>query len=131
MDLPKLVSLGLSLGIFAFVVWLVRERRLREKYALLWLSTSVFIILLTVSRRVLEVAALSIGIYYPPSLLFLVGVLFLLMVTIGHSVTLSRLSESNHNLAQEVALLRKQLEDEIARREKRTTDDGRPTADKA
>jgi hypothetical protein len=102
------------------VVWLVKERRLREKYALLWLCTSAFIILLTVSRRVLEVAALSIGIFYPPSLLFLVGVLFLLLVTIGHSVTLSRLSESNHNLAQEVALLRKQIEDQKETREGRT-----------
>jgi hypothetical protein len=129
MDVTKIVSLGLGLGIFAFVIWLVRERRLREKYALLWLSTSIFIILLTISRRVLEVAALSIGIYYPPSLLFLVGLLFLLMVTIGHSVTLSRLSESNHNLAQELALLRKKLEDETARREKETTD--RPDDGKA
>ena len=130
MDVAKLVSLGLGLGVFSFVLWLVRERRLREKYALLWLSTSIFIVLLTVSRRVLEVAALSIGIYYPPSLLFLVGLLFLLMVTIGHSVTLSRLSESNHNLAQELALLRKQLEDEIAKREKQATDDGPATTDK-
>jgi len=111
MDWTKLVSLALGSCIFGFVIWLVRERRLREKYALLWLFTSLFIILLTMSRRVLEVAALSIGIYYPPSLLFLVGVLFLLMVAIGHSVSLSRLSESNHNLAQEVALLRKQVED--------------------
>jgi len=110
-DLTKIASLALSTGIFFFVVWLVRERRLREKYALLWLCTSLFVILLTVSRRFLEVAALSVGIYYPPSLLFLVGVLFLLMVAIGQSVTLSRLSESNHNLAQEVALLRKQVED--------------------
>ena len=111
MDLTKIASLGLSIGIFCFVVWLVRERRLREKYALLWLCTSIFVILLTVSRRVLEVAALAIGIYYPPSLLFLVGLLFLLLVVIGQSVTLSRLSESNHNLAQEMALLRKQVED--------------------
>jgi hypothetical protein len=111
MDWAKTVSLALSIGIFSFVIWLVRERRLREKYALLWLTTSLFIIMLTASRRVLEVAALSIGIYYPPSLLFLVGVLFLLMVAIGQSVSLSRLSESNHNLAQEVALLRKEIED--------------------
>ena len=111
MDWAKLVSLVLSIGIFAFVIWLVRERRLREKYALLWLSTSLFVILLTVSRRVLEVTALSIGIFYPPSLLFLLGLLFLLMVTIGQSVTLSRLSESNHNLAQEVALLKKEIEE--------------------
>jgi len=111
MDLAKIVSLALSAGIFLFVFWLVRERRLREKYALLWLSTSILLVLLTVSRRVLEVAALSIGIYYPPSLLFLVGLLFLILVVIGHSVTLSRLSDSNHQLAQEVALLRKQVED--------------------
>lgn len=111
MDFTKLISLTVSGGIFFFVIWLVRERRLREKYALLWLSTSLFVILLTVSRRFLEVAAQSVGIYYPPSLLFLVGVLFLLAVAIGQSVTLSRLSESNHCLAQEVALLRKQVEE--------------------
>ena len=111
MDLTKIVSLTLSAGIFFFVLWLVRERRLREKYAILWLCTSVFVILLTASRRLLEVAALSVGIYYPPSLLFLVGVLFLMAVAIGQSVTLSRLSESNHNLAQEMALLRKKLDD--------------------
>ncbi|HLO27007.1 MAG TPA: DUF2304 domain-containing protein [Geobacteraceae bacterium] len=111
MDWTRIVSLALSVGIFAFVVWLIRERRLREKYALLWLGTSLFVILLTVSRRVLEVAALSVGIFYPPSLLFLVGVLFLLMVSIGQSVSLSRLSESNQKLAQEMALLKKELEE--------------------
>ena len=117
MDWAKVVSLTLSFGIFAFVLWLIRERRLREKYALLWLLTSVFVILLSISRHVLEVTALSIGIFYPPALLFLVGVLFLLLVTIGHSVSLSRLSESNHRLAQEVALLRRQLEEERERRD--------------
>jgi hypothetical protein len=122
MDLTKIVSLLLSTGMFAFVIWLVRERRLREKYAILWLCTSVLVVLLTMSRHVLEVVALGIGIYYPPSLLFLVGVLFLLLVAIGHSVTLSRLSESNHNLAQEVALLRKQLEDERVQKEEERGD---------
>lgn len=111
MDWAKLVSLALGIGILAFVLWLIRARRLREKYALLWLLTSLFVILLSISRRLLEFTALSIGIYYPPALLFLVGVLFLLLVNIGHSVSLSRLSESNHRLAQEVALLRRQLEE--------------------
>jgi hypothetical protein len=113
MDLTKIVSLSISLGIFFFVVWLIRERRLREKYALLWLFTSLFVILLTISRRVLESIALAIGIYYPPSLLFLIGVLFLLLVAIGQSVSLSHLSLCNHKLAQELALLRKTVADGI------------------
>jgi hypothetical protein len=117
-DWTRIIALLLCSSVFGFVVWLIRERRLREKYALLWLSTSLVIILLTVSRHVLEATALAIGIFYPPSLLFLVGVLFLLLVAIGQSVTLSRLSESNQHLAQEVALLRKMIEDDRVQREK-------------
>jgi hypothetical protein len=101
----------MSTAIFAAVVWLIRERMLREKYALLWLLTSAFVIVLSFSRRLLESLSLAVGIYYPPSLLFLVGVLFLLAVTIGHSITLSRLSDSNLRLAQEIALLRRELEE--------------------
>lgn len=110
-DWTRVISLALSFSIFLFVVWLIRERRLREKYALLWLFTSLSIILLTISRRALEITALAIGINYPPALLFLVGVLFLIMVNIGHSVSLSRLSETNRNMAQEIALLKKEMEE--------------------
>lgn len=123
MDLTKIVSLSLSLGIFVFVVWLIRERRLREKYAILWLITSLFVILLTISRTVLESVALAIGIYYPPSLLFLIGVLFLLMVAIGQSVSLSHLSQCNHKLAQELALLKKTVADGIKTDQRDKTND--------
>jgi hypothetical protein len=111
MDITRIISLSLSIGIFIFVIWLIRERRLREKYALLWLFTSIVIIILAASRRILEVTALAVGIYYPPSLLFLLGLLFLLLVNIGHSISLSRLSHTNLKLAQEIALLRKELDE--------------------
>jgi len=109
-DVTRLVSLLLSGSILTLVIWLIRAGRLREKYALLWLFTCVVIILLAASRRILETAAVAVGIYYPPSLLFLLGLLFLLLVNIGYAVTLSRLSENNHKLAQEVALLKRELE---------------------
>jgi hypothetical protein len=111
MDITRIISISLSVGIFLFVVWLIRERRLREKYALLWLFTSIVIIALAASRHILEVTALAVGIYYPPSLLFLLGLLFLLIVTIGHSISLSRLSHTNLKLVQEIALLRKELDE--------------------
>ena len=111
MDITRLVSLLLSGSILTLVIWLIRGGRLREKYALLWLFTCLIIIILAVSRRLLETTAIAVGIYYPPSLLFLLGLLFLLLVNIGYAVSLSRLSESNHKLAQEVALLKKELGD--------------------
>lgn len=111
MDVTRFVSLLLSGSILTLVIWLIREGRLREKYALLWLCTSLLVITLAVSRRFLESVSIAVGIFYPPSLLFLLGMLFLLLVNIGFSVTLSRLSESNHKLAQEIALLKKELEE--------------------
>jgi len=110
MDVTRLISLLLSGSILTLVIWLIRAGRLREKYALLWLFTGIVIILLAASRRVLETTAIAIGIYYPPSLLFLLGLLFILLVNIGYAVSLSRLSKSSHKLAQEVAFLRKELE---------------------
>jgi hypothetical protein len=110
-DITRLVSLLLSGSILTLVIWLIRAGRLREKYALLWLFTCIVIIVLAASRRILEATAVAVGIYYPPSLLFLLGLLFLLLVNIGYAVSLSRLSEGNHKLAQEVALLKKALED--------------------
>lgn len=111
MDFTRLVSLLLSGSILALVIWLIRAGRLREKYALLWLFTSFIIIALATSRTILETTAIAVGIYYPPSLLFLLGLLFLLLVNIGYAVSISRLSESNHKLAQEIALMKKALED--------------------
>jgi uncharacterized protein DUF2304 len=111
MDVTRLVSLLLSGSILTLVIWLIRAGRLREKYALLWLFTCIVIILLAASRRLLETTAIAVGIYYPPSLLFLLGLLFILLVNIGYAVSLSRLSVSSHRLAQEVALLKKELEE--------------------
>jgi hypothetical protein len=108
-DVTRLISLLLSGSILTLVIWLIRAGRLREKYALLWLFTCIAVILLAASRRILETTAIAIGIYYPPSLLFLLGLLFILLVNIGYAVSLSRLSENNHKLAQEVALLKKEL----------------------
>jgi len=110
-DVTRLIALLLGGSLLSLVVWLIRAGRLREKYALLWLFTSIVVIALAVSRRLLESVAVAVGIYYPPSLLFLLGMLFLLLVNIGYAVTLSRLTESNHKLAQELALLKKALED--------------------
>lgn len=111
MDTTKIVSLSFGFCILGGVLWLVRERRLKEKYAILWMAASGLIVLLASSRKFLETIATTVGIYYPPSLLFLLAVIFLITVNISFSITLSRLSDNNRLLAQEVALLKKKVID--------------------
>jgi len=85
---------------------LIRSRRLRERYALLWLLTGLVLLALSLWREGLNTMAGWIGVEtYPPAVLFAVGVLFILAVLLHYSTVISRLSDQNAVLAQRLALL--------------------------
>jgi hypothetical protein len=110
MDLLKIFAIFGSGSVFFLVIELIRRGRLKERYSLLWLCASALLLILSLSREVLEYFSHAMGIYYPPSLLFLLAFLFLLLITLHFSVVLSGLSEKNKTLAQEIALLRQEIQ---------------------
>ena len=92
------------------VLELIRKRRLRERYALLWLATGVVLLVLSLWRHGLNTIANWLGVEtYPPAVLFAVGVLFVLAVLLHYSTVISRLSQQNTILAQRLALLEQRL----------------------
>ena len=109
MDQVQWVSRLGSAALLGVVVELVRSRRLREEYSLLWLFTGVVLLLLSCWRGLLDRLAFLFGIHYPPSALFLVGFVFLLVILLHFSVVLSEQSERTRKLAQEISLLREEL----------------------
>lgn len=113
MDLLKVLAVFGSVALLLVVMEMIRRGRLKERYALLWLLAGGVLLFLSLSRRVLDSLASLFGIFYPPSLLFLLAFIFLLLITLHYSVVLSGLSEKNKRLAQEVALLRRKLEEAL------------------
>jgi hypothetical protein len=113
MDLLKILAIVGSGTVLFLVVELIRRGRLKERYSLLWLFASGVLLLLSSSRGILRYISNMMGIYYPPSFLFLLAFLFLLLITLHFSVTISGLSEKNKRLAQELALLRQELRESI------------------
>jgi hypothetical protein len=109
MDLVKIFAIFGSGSVFVVVIELIRRGRLKERYSLLWLCASVLLLILSLSRDVLGYLSHAMGIFYPPSLLFLLAFLFLLLITLHFSVVLSGLAEKNKKLAQELALLRQEI----------------------
>ena len=100
-----------SVGLVLIVLELIRSRRLRERYALLWLATGVVLAVLCAWRDGLNTIAGWVGIRsYPPAVLFAVGILFILAVLLHYSTVISRLSDQNVLLAQKLALLEQELE---------------------
>jgi len=105
---PFRVSVAAAIAavvLLAVVFELIRSRRLQERYALLWLLTGIVIFVLAVWRSLLGTAADAVGIAYPPSALFVLAALFILLVLLHYSTVISRLSEQNLALAQRLALL--------------------------
>lgn len=101
-----------SLVLLLVVLELIRSRRLQERYALLWLVTGGVMLVLAVWRDALGLVAELAGIAYPPSALFVLASLFILVVLLHYSTVLSRLSDENKILAQRLGLLEERLERE-------------------
>ncbi|MFN2627210.1 MAG: DUF2304 domain-containing protein [Gaiellaceae bacterium] len=110
---PLIVSVLGSLASFTLVLVvleLIRTRRLRERYALLWLLTGLVLTALAAWRSGLNTIAGWVGVRgYPPAVLFAVGILFIIGVLLHYSTVISRLSDQNVILAQRVALLELQV----------------------
>jgi hypothetical protein len=110
-DIVILVATVVSGAIVFSVVELIRRNKLKEKYSLLWLAASLVILFFSISRKALETISLLVGIYYPPSFIFLIASLFLIIINIHFSTVISELYEKNKNLTQEIALLKKAMEE--------------------
>jgi hypothetical protein len=92
------------------VLELIRKRRLKERYALLWLVTGLVLLVLSLWRDGLNTIADWVGVTgYPPAVLFAVATLFVLLVLLDYSTVISKLSDQNTVLAQRIALLEEKL----------------------
>ncbi|MCS6835522.1 MAG: DUF2304 domain-containing protein [Anaerolineae bacterium] len=110
MDRSVVLAVLAALAAFLLVLELVRRRRLREDYSLLWLFVAVAMIVVAAWRELLHGLAALVGIAYPPNLLFLLALLFIFGLLLYFSTVITRLTQESKRLAQEVALLRQQLQ---------------------
>jgi hypothetical protein len=106
----QIISIIGSVFFLMVIGRLILKGRLREEYAIVWVFCTVALLLLSIWRNGLEVLAAALGVFYAPSLLFL-GALFAIIVFLVHlSVVATRLQKQNKILAQELALLRNELQ---------------------
>ena len=112
MSVAAQVALSLvALGITGWVIRLVGLRRLRSKYALLWLIITVPLVPLAVFPAIVDETGDLLGVQYAPALLFSLSGLLLLGIVIHYSWELSRLEARTRQLGEELALLRSRLDE--------------------
>ena len=109
----KIQWLGIifSLIILLSVIFLVRERLIKEKYSLVWLLIGLFVFVMSVFRGLLEGFSALIGVDYAPSAFFALLIAFAYLLLLNLSVSISGLKAQNKAITQEVGLLRLRVEE--------------------
>jgi hypothetical protein len=109
-------ALGLVGAVTAIVVVveMMRRRHLREKYAVLWLVVAGATVVVAVAPGLLTWASEVLGVQLPSNLLFFAASMLLLIVSVQHSYEIGRLEAKSQTLAEELALLRLELDERWA-----------------
>lgn len=111
MGTQRFIAVIISGGLLLLILELVRRKRLMERYALLWLFSTLILLVLSVWNGLLSSLASALGISYPPSALFAVAFGVVLILLVHFSLAISRLSDQNKVLAQRVGLLQQRLDE--------------------
>ena len=106
----KMLILLFSLITFAYILYLIRNRKMKKEYSVTWFVIGISFILITLFQGLADRIAYTIGINYPPALYFLIALIFLIINMIYFSIEISRLSDQNKELIQELALLKYRME---------------------
>jgi hypothetical protein len=118
----QIVAILGTLVLLLVVLELVRRRRLLERYALVWLGSTVVLLGLGIWQGLLGTIADAIGVIYPPNALFLIAFGFVLLLLLHFSTAVSRLTDQTKVLAQRLAL----MEERQHELEKRLRETGEP-----
>jgi hypothetical protein len=106
----QILAITASIALILGVVLLIRNRSLRVEYSILWLVGTVALLIMSLWRGLLDIVAAAIGIYYAPAVLLIVGILFGILLFLHLTVVISRHTEQNKRIVQELALLKEKLE---------------------
>ncbi len=109
----KIVAFVVCLILGALVFELVRKKKIREEYSLLWMGVTITAaVLILFDRITLRLIELAGGVNLS-SFFFFAGVLFSVMVLLSHTVRISELKKKQNVLIQELGLLAEKLESNI------------------
>lgn len=101
----RFLAISISSLLLLSIFELIRRRKLKEKYAVLWLFSGSIILFFAVFNNILDWLTGLLGIMLPVNTAFFFGILFIILVNMHFSLVISNLSEQNKIIAQKLALL--------------------------
>lgn len=108
----QILAVVIALLFMLFVFRLITKGKLREEYSFVWIACTVLLLIFSIWRNGLDVIAKLLGIYYAPALVFIAAIFAIIIFLVHLSVVNSKQHEQIKILTQELALLRKKMEEQ-------------------
>ncbi len=102
----------LSLFLIFYVLFVVRKGRLSIKESFWWIICAFVTLILAIFPKSIDTIALWFGVSYPPTLMFVVCILFLLFMNFRASSKVSEQNEKIMELTQQVSILKNKIDKE-------------------
>ncbi len=95
-----------SLLFFIYIFNMIQRRKIEVKFTLIWMGSSVGLIILAVFPNIIENLARVLYIKDPANALFLVIIAFLVVIVFSLSIAISKAYEKIKDLTQEFGILK-------------------------
>lgn len=107
----RIVVIVIMLLIIANIIRLMSKKMIDYKYGLGWSLVAIIVLILAAFPGVLIGIAKITGVIAPVNMLFFLGFIFSLAIIFSMSKTVSKLQDKINRMSQEIAILRKEIQD--------------------
>ena len=101
----QILSIAGSFGLFGLLIYLIRKRKLKEEYALLWIVISIIFLVIAIFRGLIDWISQIFGIHYQPAALFIILIFCLYLLMLHFSIVTSDLRMKINTLLMKITLL--------------------------
>ena len=109
-NIIQYISILGSVVFIGLIVMLIRNKKIKEEFSILWLFFGLVFLFLSIWRGSLEIIARILGIAYAPAAIFLILIIAIISILIHLSLITSRLTDQAKVMIQELGLLKMEMD---------------------
>jgi len=110
-NLIQYYSIAFSIFFLLFIIELVRRKKIREEYSIIWIIIGFVFLFFSIFRNALNILASNLGIAYVPMALLLILIVGVFLILVQFSTVISKLTEQNKKIIQDNALLQFEIDE--------------------
>lgn len=109
--LVSVAAEAVGILLIAVVVSKMKSRVISETQSVPWLISAVIVMILGIFPKIVNIVADWFGVWYPPTILFVIIIVLIVFIIFNHSSTMTKLINQVSELSMQVTILKDELKE--------------------